>query len=137
MENRFWYFYELWQQRHGQMEAAVRELSSAEHVPSRRVPSSATQHRAPRSGHTIPIPRSHWSEGQRHGLAWAAPTVGDSGLEWTGGVGKQGSPEAGSCQGCQQRCCRIALAWLGTGAELPVSHSSAPLSPASLPSQLP
>lgn len=87
------------------MEAAARELSSADHVPSGRVPRSATQHRAPRSRDTIPIPRSRWSKGQTPcgGTGWSGqhPRCPRRGWEtpgWKGkqrrmrGCGKQGSP---------------------------------------------
>lgn len=87
------------------MEAAARELSSADHVPSGRVPGSATQHRAPRSRDTIPIPRSRWSKGQTPcgGTGWSGqhPRCPRRGWEtpgWKGeqrrmrGCGKQGSP---------------------------------------------
>lgn len=99
----------------------------------------STGHLAP--GTRILAPRSRCSRAQTvqgHGLAWAAPTlqVGDSRLERREeeDEGSRAALRPGSCQGCQRRCCRIALAWLGTAAELPVSHSSAPLGPASLPS---
>ncbi|XP_051637716.1 uncharacterized protein LOC127468510 [Manacus candei] len=108
-ENRFRYFYELWQQRHGQMGAAARELSSAYHVPSGRVPRSATQQRAPRSSATIPIPRSRRSRGQAPcgGRGWAGhcpraePRCPRRGWETPGwkperrreeGMGKAGQP---------------------------------------------
>lgn len=87
------------------MEAAARELSSADHVPSRRVPRSATQHWAPRSRDTIPVPQSHWSKGQTPcgGTGWSHSRCPRHGWEtpgWKGeqrrmrGCGKQGSPAA-------------------------------------------
>lgn len=87
------------------MEAAARELSSADHVPSRRVPRSATQHWAPRSRDTIPVPQSHWSKGQTPcgGTGWSHSRCPHHGWEtpgWKGeqrrmrGCGKQGSPAA-------------------------------------------
>lgn len=147
--NRFQYFYELWQQRHGQMEAAARELSSTYHVhePSRRgsVPSSS-RHLASAlqllflelttlCGQSKGQPLHRGRSCSRHHLQ-----AGDTELEARGeemkGTGRAAqplglaaSPAAGKLPSPSvemlQYC--VHLARHASGAELPLSHSSAPL----------
>lgn len=150
------YFYELWQQRHGQMEEAARELSSAYHAhePSRRgsVP--------PSTGHLTSALQLLFleltalcsqSKGQPlrgdRSCSGHRLQAGDTGLEARGGemkgtgkavqpVGLTASPGAGKLPNPSaemlQYC--VHLAQHASGAELPLSHSSLHHSlPASLP----
>jgi len=108
-ENRLRYFYELWLQSHGQMEAAVRELCSAHGM---REGICAAQHRAPHFGAAIAVPRCHRSPrpGRRAGA--------DAGIACGETRGTRGGQEAAGWQRARSRdagtgrarrpCCRAA-----------------------------